>query len=73
MNELLEEKKKNKDTIQELAASISVWMQTNPDNTKAQRIADLHDFVAYRMLELEVQGQREKIEQMNEVLKLLKA
>lgn len=72
MNDLVKEKKENATKITELAEAITLWMQTQPPRSVQQEINNIQEYVAYRMLELEVQGQKEKIEHMEKVLDLLK-
>ena len=68
----IEQKQQNEQRIAELSQSISLWLETQPTKEVQQKIEDLTDYVAHRMIELELQGQREKIEQMEKVLELLK-
>ncbi len=72
IEDLRKQKAKNKDTIEELAVSIGVWMSAEQTDAVRQQIADIQEYVAYRMLELEVQGQNEKIKHMRDVLKLIR-
>ncbi len=72
IEELRKQKQKNKDTIEELAVSIGVWMGTAQPKDVLERVENTREYVAYRMLELEVQGQKEKIEHMRDILKLVR-
>jgi flagellin-specific chaperone FliS len=72
MKTLAEQKKDNDARIAELAQSISFWLQVEPNAKIKQQLDDITAFVSHRMQELEVQGQNEKIEQMEVVLNLLK-
>lgn len=71
IDELREKKKANADKILELSASIGVWMNAATPEVR-ERVNDVRDYVEYRMVELELQGQEEKIKHMREVLQLLK-
>ena len=72
MKTLAEQKKDNDARIAELSQAISFWLQVKPNETIKQQLDDITAFVSHRMQELEVQGQNEKIEQMEVVLNLLK-
>jgi hypothetical protein len=71
IEELREQKKANADKILELSASIGVWLNTAEPEIR-EWVNNVGEYVEYRMVELEVQGQEEKIKQMRDVLKKLK-
>lgn len=71
IEELREQKKVNADKMLELSASIGVWINT-ADPEIREWVNNVGEYVEYRMVELEVQGQKEKIEHMREVLKKIK-
>lgn len=71
ISELRDKKKKNEDTIEELSVSIGVFIQGATTDV-LERVNDIREYVEYRMVELEIQGQEEKIAHMKAVLNLIK-
>lgn len=71
IEELREKKKANADKILELSVSIGVWLNTAEPEIR-EWVNNVGEYVEYRMVELEVQGQEEKIRYMRDVLKKLK-
>lgn len=72
IKELIDEKKKNSEKIEELSTTINVWMSTPKSPQITQQISDIREYVVHRMLQYEIEGQKEKIKHMNEVISLLK-
>lgn len=71
-DDLKKQHKENAEKIKKLSDAILLWMQTPLSAESQTQLVNMQDFVAHRMLELEVQGQKEKIEAMEDVLNMLK-
>lgn len=62
----------NQRRIEELAVAIHVWDTGSLSRNATATINELQDRLSYKLLELEEQGQRCKIANMEEVLRTLK-
>lgn len=74
MNERQIEIKENQKVIRQLTTSIGLWLNTphaQKQEIKAQ-VLNLQDRTMFALEELELQGQRIKIENMEKVISLLK-